>query len=79
MLLFTEPIAEYSFYQPLLVFLEENGFNPADRGEQSYQRAVSLDPARVATSDWIGPSNCDENDSLSFLCVCGSAQTRMGT
>ena len=26
--LFTEPIAEYSFYQPLLVFLEENGFNP---------------------------------------------------
>jgi SAM-dependent methyltransferase len=34
--LFTEPIAEYSFYQPLLVFLEENGYNPADRGEQSY-------------------------------------------
>jgi SAM-dependent methyltransferase len=34
--LFTEPIAEYSFYQPFLVFLEENGFNPADRGEQSY-------------------------------------------
>jgi SAM-dependent methyltransferase len=34
--LITEPIAEYSFYQPLLVFLEENGFNPADRGEQSY-------------------------------------------
>lgn len=34
--LFTEPIAEYSFYQPLLLFLEENGYNPADRGEQSY-------------------------------------------
>ncbi len=34
--LFTEPIAEYGFYQPLLVFLEENGYNPADRGEQSY-------------------------------------------
>ncbi len=34
--LFTEPIAEYCFYQPLLLFLEENGFNPADRGEQSY-------------------------------------------
>jgi hypothetical protein len=34
--LFTEPIAEYSFYQPLLQFLEENGYNPADRGEQSY-------------------------------------------
>jgi SAM-dependent methyltransferase len=34
--LFTEPIAEYGFYQPLLQFLEENGYNPADRGEQSY-------------------------------------------
>ena len=34
--LFTEPIAEYNFHQPLLLFLEENGFNPADRGEQSY-------------------------------------------
>jgi len=34
--LFTEPIAEYGFYQPLLIFLEENGFNPGDRGEQSY-------------------------------------------
>jgi hypothetical protein len=34
--LFTEPITEYSFYRPLLLFLEENGFNPADRGEQSY-------------------------------------------
>jgi len=34
--LFTEPIAEYAFYQPLLLFLEENGFNPAHRGEQSY-------------------------------------------
>lgn len=34
--LFTEPIAEYGFYQPLLAFLEENGYNPADRGEQSY-------------------------------------------
>jgi len=34
--LFTEPIAEYGFYQPLLLFLEENGYNPADRGEQSY-------------------------------------------
>ena len=34
--LFTEPIAEYCFYQPLLQFLEENGYNPADRGEQSY-------------------------------------------
>ncbi|MFN7995947.1 MAG: methyltransferase domain-containing protein [Bryobacteraceae bacterium] len=34
--LFTEPIAEYSFYQALLLFLEENGYSPADRGEQSY-------------------------------------------
>jgi SAM-dependent methyltransferase len=34
--LFAEPVAEYSFYQPLLMFLEENGYNPADRGEQSY-------------------------------------------
>jgi SAM-dependent methyltransferase len=34
--LFTEPIPEYSFYQPLLLFLEENGYSPADRGEQSY-------------------------------------------
>jgi SAM-dependent methyltransferase len=34
--LFTEPIAEYSFYEPFLEFLEENGYNPADRGEQSY-------------------------------------------
>jgi len=34
--LFTEPIPEYSFYRPLLQFLEENGYNPADRGEQSY-------------------------------------------
>lgn len=34
--LFTEPIAEYGFNRPLLEFLEENGYNPADRGEQSY-------------------------------------------
>lgn len=34
--LFTERIPEYSFYQPLLQFLEENGYNPANRGEQSY-------------------------------------------
>jgi len=34
--LFTEPISEYAFYRPLLQFLEENGYNPADRGEQSY-------------------------------------------
>jgi SAM-dependent methyltransferase len=34
--LFTEPIPEYGFYQPLLQFLEQNGYNPADRGEQSY-------------------------------------------
>lgn len=34
--LFTERIPEYGFYQPLLQFLEENGYNPADRGEQSY-------------------------------------------
>ncbi len=34
--LFTLPIPEYSFYQPLLRFLEENGYNPANRGEQSY-------------------------------------------
>ncbi|HLY18291.1 MAG TPA: methyltransferase domain-containing protein [Bryobacteraceae bacterium] len=34
--LFTEPIEEYSFYQPLLAFLEENGYNPSNRGEQTY-------------------------------------------
>lgn len=34
--LFTEPIPEFAFYQPLLQFLEENGYNPANRGEQSY-------------------------------------------
>ncbi len=34
--LFTEAIPEYSFYRPLAWFLEENGYNPADRGEQSY-------------------------------------------
>jgi Methyltransferase domain len=34
--LFTEPIAEHSFYQPFRIFLEEDGCNPANRGEQSY-------------------------------------------
>jgi SAM-dependent methyltransferase len=34
--LFTEPIADYSFYEPLRGFLEENGYDPANRGEQSY-------------------------------------------
>ncbi len=34
--LFAEPIGEYKFYQPLLQFLEDNGYNPANRGEQSY-------------------------------------------
>jgi hypothetical protein len=34
--LFTEPIEEYNCYRSLLLFLEENGYNPANRGEQSY-------------------------------------------
>ena len=34
--LFTTFIAEYSTYLPLLKFLEENGYNPENRGEQSW-------------------------------------------
>ncbi len=34
--LFTTFIAEYSTHLPLLKFLEENGYNPENRGEQSW-------------------------------------------
>lgn len=47
--LFSEPIPEYSFYLPLRRFLEENGYNPAGRGEQSYclaRKRPSLPVAR---------------------------------
>jgi hypothetical protein len=45
--LFTTFIPEYASHLPLLRFLEENGFDPENRGEQSWCLAVKREALPV--------------------------------